>query len=66
MGAEINLLDWLFTGGQGLFAASFLYFLYLVIWFSRITPIICGGFQGWPEALIRGSEVTSSRYFSME
>lgn len=31
MTAELNVLDWLMAGGQGLAAASFLYFCFLVM-----------------------------------
>lgn len=50
MGAEFNVLDWLFAAGQILFGASFFYFLYLVIGQWRITPIILNGLlsrSGW-------------------
>lgn len=50
-----SLLDWLFAAGQGLFAASFFYFLYLVMRFSRIVPIISRSAAG------AGSSVTSRR-----
>lgn len=50
MGAELNALDWLFAAGQGLFAASFFYFLYLVIRFSQIATIIRHGLARGPGA----------------
>jgi len=54
MPAEIIVLDWLFAAGQGLFIASFFYFLYLVMRFSRIVPIIRHGFmQGSSEPIWR-------------
>ena len=66
MGAEINVLDWWFAAGQGLFGASFFYFLYLIMRFSRFAPIICDGFQRRSDVLARQLVVEDYRYFSME
>lgn len=66
MVTEINVLDWLFAAGQGLFIASFIYFLYIVIRCSPIAPIICDGFRRQSEALARWPDTANNRYFSVE
>ena len=64
--AEFNVLDWLFAAGQGLFVASFFYFLYLVMRFSWITPIISDSFRRQSGALERWPDNANNGYFSVE
>ena len=66
MGAEFNVLGWLFVAGQGLFGASLFYFLYLVIEEWCISPIILNGLLRSSRLRTDRPDAPNNRYLIME